>query len=470
MYSAESFSGEIPVVAIIGAGASGTLVAVQLLREASARRLPVRVALIDQHGRHGRGQAYSTTCPGHLLNSPAEAMSALSEDPGHLVRWAQGRQISYDGFLPRGSYGDYLSEILSEAERDAAPWARVSRITSRVVAIRRDCGRRALRLDLAAEGRIDADVAVLATGGPPPAPAFSAAGSLRFVADPWEPGALNRVADGSPVVITGSGPTMIDIAIELTGRHPATTVVAVSRHGLLPQVHSWPRQASAAGEPIPTSIAAPLRLTSLIREVRARTDTYDGDWQDIVEALRPQIPSLWQRLPDADKRLFLRHVARYWEVHRHRMPPSTAERVKLLRSAGRLAVLRARVSSAADTAAGLRVSVDLGGSQARLTAGWLIDCTGPAADITATSDLLLRRLLDAGFARPDPLRLGLDADSRGGVRGSAGTVAGDIYTLGPLLRGIWYETTAIPEIRDQAAALARLLIVRMAHAGPRSAA
>ena len=40
MYSAESFSGEIPVVAIIGAGASGTLVAVQLLREASARRLP----------------------------------------------------------------------------------------------------------------------------------------------------------------------------------------------------------------------------------------------------------------------------------------------------------------------------------------------------------------------------------------------------------------------------------------------
>jgi uncharacterized NAD(P)/FAD-binding protein YdhS len=48
--------------------------------------------------------------------------------------------------------------------------------------------------------------------------------------------------------------------------------------------------------------------------------------------------------------------------------------------------------------------------------------------------------------------------------------AGDIYALGPPLRGIWYETTAIPEIRDQAAALARLLVTRMAHVGPRSAA
>jgi uncharacterized NAD(P)/FAD-binding protein YdhS len=424
MYSAEPFSGEIPVVAIIGAGASGTLVAVQLLQEASARRLPVR---------------------------------------------AQDRQISYDGFLPRSSYGDYLSEILAGAERHAAPWARVSRITSRVVAIRRDCGHKALRLDLAAEGRIDADVAVLATGSPPPAPTFPAAGSLRFVPDPWEPGALNRVADGSLVVIAGSGPTMIDVAIGLTRRHPATTVVAVSRHGLLPQA-----QLAAAGSPVSEPIvarpAAAPRLASLIREVRARADTYDGDWQDIVEALRPQIPSLWRRLPHADKQMFLRHVARYWEVHRHRMPPSTAEQVTLLRSAGRLAVLRARVSSAADKAEGLQVTVDLGGSQTRLTAEWLIDCTGPAADITATSDLLLRGLFDGGLARPDPLRLGLDADSYGSVRGSAGTAAGDIYTLGPLLRGIWYETTTIPEIRDQAASLARLLIGRMAQACPRSAA
>jgi uncharacterized NAD(P)/FAD-binding protein YdhS len=45
------------VIAIIGDGARGTLVAVYLLREAAARHPPLRVALIDRHGRHGLGEA-----------------------------------------------------------------------------------------------------------------------------------------------------------------------------------------------------------------------------------------------------------------------------------------------------------------------------------------------------------------------------------------------------------------------------
>ena len=45
-----------------------------------------------------------------------------------------------------------------------------------------------------------------------------------------------------------------------------------------------------------------------------------------------------------------------------------------------------------------------------------------------------------------------------------------MFTLGPLLRGRWYETTAIPEIRDQAAVLARFLLTSRALAGPGNAA
>ena len=82
----------------------------------------------------------------------------------------------------------------------------------------------------------------------------------------------------------------------------------------------------------------------------------------------------------------------------------------------------------------------------------------------------LRHLLDSGLARPDKLRLGLDTDARGALRNASGRPASDIVTLGPLLRGRWYETTAIPEIRDQAAALARHLVTRQVHAGPGSAA
>jgi uncharacterized NAD(P)/FAD-binding protein YdhS len=90
--------------------------------------------------------------------------------------------------------------------------------------------------------------------------------------------------------------------------------------------------------------------------------------------------------------------------------------------------------------------------------GWVINATGPATDVTGTSDPLLRALLNGGLATPDPLRLGLQANADGALLEVSGRSSDTIFTLGPPLRGQLYETTAVPEIRDQAAALARRLI------------
>jgi len=470
MYLADDPADHVPVIAIVGGGASGTLAAIYLLREAASRRTPLRIALIDRHGRHGLGQAYSTTHPAHLLNSPAAAMSALAGDPGHLTRWAAEAGVAYDGFLPRRDYGRYLTESLAAAERQARSAARISRITAEVVAIRRCSHRRALRLHLAADGRIDADAVVLATGNLPPA-APCPVPRDRYIADPWEPGALEPAADGSPVAVLGTGLTMLDVAIALTDAHPHTAVHAISRHALLPREHSWPRPAGPASTmPVVRAAGGTPRLTRLIREVRASAAAHPGGWQDVVDALRPQIPGLWAQLPEADQRLFLAHVARYWEVHRHRVPPATASRAAALSSAGRLSVHRGRVVAASDQQGSVRVRIDQGGSATELAAGWLVNCTGPAADITATGHPLLRYLLQAGMARPDRLQLGLDTGPRGAVRDADGRAAGDIFALGPLLRGSRYETTAIPEIRDQAAALARYLVPGQGDVRPGSAA
>jgi uncharacterized NAD(P)/FAD-binding protein YdhS len=458
-----------PVIAVIGGGASGTLAVIHLLREATQRQLPLRVALIDRHGRHGLGQAYSTAHPAHLLNSPAHVMSALAGDPGHLTRWADQAGLCHDGFLSRADYGRYLRDLLEETERAALPAARVSRITSEVVAMRRGSHSRPLRLYLAADGRIDADTVILATGNLPAVPPVTDPGNGRFVTDPWEPGALQPAMDGSPVIVLGTGLTMLDVAVALTDAHPRTVVHAVSRHGLLPLSHHWPRPV-AASLPAVCGPAAPAGLAGLIREVRACAARHPGDWQDVVDALRPQIPGLWDQLPEADKRAFLRLAARYWEVHRHRVPPATARRIGALRSSGRLSVLAGRVTATWAEQAGVRVGVEGGGACTELSAGWLINCTGPAGEVKATADPLLRQLMDAGLARPGPLQLGLDADTRGAVHDAAGRPAGDIFTLGPPLRGRWYETTAIPEIRDQAAALAALLVRSQALAGPGNAA
>jgi uncharacterized NAD(P)/FAD-binding protein YdhS len=462
------------VIAIVGGGASGTLAAIYLLHEAASRRTPLRVALIDRHGRHGLGQAYSTTHPAHLLNSPADAMSALVGDPGHLTRWAAEAGLAHDGFLPRGSYGRYLTESLAAAERSAHPAARTGHITADVVAIRRCTHRRALRLHLAADGRIDADAVVLASGNlPPAAPCPVPPG--RYIADPWEPGALEAAADGSPVAVLGTGLSMLDAAIALTDAHPRTVVHAISRHALLPREHTWPRPATAVGA-MPAirateATGGTLRLTRVIREVRASAAAHPGGWQDVVDTLRPQIPGLWAQLPEADQRLFLAHVARYWEVHRHRVPPATARRAAALSSAGRLSVYRGRVVAVTDQDSCVRLRIDYGRSTAtELAVGWLVNCTGPASDITTAADPLLRHLLEAGMARPDRLRLGLDTDPRGALRDADGRAAGDIFALGPLLRGSRYETTAIPEIRGQAAALARRLLAGRGAARSGSAA
>jgi uncharacterized NAD(P)/FAD-binding protein YdhS len=323
-----------------------------------------------------------------------------------------------------------------------------------------------VRLVLGDGSCLEADVAILASGNPPPVAPIPVPASPRFVADPWAPGALDAVADGSPVMIMGTGLSMLDVAMSVTshGSRSPAKVTAVSRHALLPRVH---RGMPAPGGdsvwlPALAGPPGPVRLGDLIWQVRAAMTSRPAQWQDVIDALRPEVPSLWQRLSPADQRVFLRHVARYWEVHRHRMPPATAQRITALRIAGRLRVLPARVTDVTEHAGGLRIGVQAGGAVSQLDAGWLINATGPGTDITTTTDPLLRDLLSRGQARPDPHRLGIDASPDGAVLDSTGTPSATLFTLGPTLRGLRYETTAVPEIRDQAAALAGQLTTALA--------
>jgi len=448
-------------IAIVGGGASGTLAAVQLLAHATAREIPVDITLIDAHGRHGLGLAYSTTHPGHLLNAMARQMSALPDDPDHLVRWAAaslapGRTLSASTFLPRHAYGQYLRDTLAAAEAAAGQDSRLSRIQSQAVAINRAGVAGPLQVVLT-DGEVRADVVVLATGNATSELPFTTPASDLIIADPWLPGALDALGDGAPVVIAGTGLTMIDLAIAITSANPATRVHAVSRHGLLPRAH--PGESAAVPRPmwlpVISRTTGPVRLGELIWQIRQAVSANPANWPAVMESLRPYVPGLWRRMPASDKRLFLRHVARYWEVHRHLMPPATASRITALRCTGQLSVHRGQVLSVRAVSGRLSVLIDAGADVIDIAAGAIVNGTGATADITTTSNPLLRHLFATGMARPDPLRLGIDATAQGAVIGGAGVPSDAIYTLGPPLRGLWYETTAVPEIREQAAALAQ---------------
>ena len=93
-------------VAIVGAGFSGTIVASLLARSGQY------VLLVDGSGKAGKGTAYSTTEPTHLLNVPAGRMSAGTGAPARkssVSRLAGGQSLLYTQanrlFRPRSSAG-----------------------------------------------------------------------------------------------------------------------------------------------------------------------------------------------------------------------------------------------------------------------------------------------------------------------------------------------------------------------------
>jgi len=445
-------------VAIIGGGAAGTFTAVHLLRTGS----PLRLAIVERTDRLGRGIAYSTTNPRHLMNVPASGMGGLAGRPGHLVEWcaAQGEPVEGTAFVSRPLFGRYLVALL----RDAIARAAVSPLELRdeAVAISPSGGR--LRVSLGSGGEIDAGRVVLATGTPPAADLPLPAGSwprdpARYLTDPWAPGALEALA-GDDILLLGTGLTTVDVALRLSEQRPSARLVAVSRTGLLPVTHRWPEGAieiDCRPPPPGTTLREQARA---FRAAVAAVRPQGADMRDVVDAMRPHTQAIWRGLPEADQRRFLRRYARYWLIHRSRMAPAAAGWVQELRDEGRLRIVAAAIASV--EADGGRPAVRLrprgGGAVETLRVDAIVNCAGPADSPFTGDSPLYRSLLEAGLARPHPLGLGMDTGPGGAVLDADGRPSRTLYTIGWLRRGELWESLAIPELRDQAGELAAELI------------
>ncbi len=437
---------------IVGGGCSGALAATALLRGSDDD-----VLLIDPAPCPGPGLAYGAATPIHRLNSRAAAMSALADQPDDFTAWLAAQALPADpaGFATRRDYGRYLTATL-----DATAAAHPGRLRHRVDhAVRLGTGPDGVRVDLHRGDPVRADRAVLAVGHGRPC-RLAAVGDAAYahpgyIHDPWHPGALDWVPDDEPVLLIGTGLTAVDVALTLAARGQRAPIHAISRRGLLPQAHT----AAAAPAQPPAQLPDPVTLRAVLRALRtvpalagagAPGDGVDqgGDWRARVDGLRPYLDALWRAASPEEQRRFLRHALRYWEVHRHRMAPAVATAVADLSGQGALRVRAGRLGRVTPDRYYLDVSMVDG---ARLRVATVVNCTGPGgADRTP----LGRALLADGLARPDPLHLGLDVDPTGRLVAADGAVHPRVATLGPVRRGRFWETTAVPEIRAQAAALA----------------
>ena len=97
------------------------------------------------------------------------------------------------------------------------------------------------------------------------------------------------------------------------------------------------------------------------------------------------------------------------------------------------------------------------GSPYELAVGLVVNCTGPECNYHKLRDPLIVQLFLRGLARPDPLFLGFDVNDQGQLLDATGHAVPNLHTLGSPQKGLLFETTAVPELRQQAFDLARLI-------------
>ena len=454
-------------VAIIGAGFSGTAVAIQLLKEAAAtassRKL--HLTLIDPRPEIGGGVAYATRDYPYPLNVAAGQMSLDNSRPGDFLDYikAQGIHAAPGDYLPRQVYGDYLRARFADARAAAPPGIEYVHHRASALQLRRDGGRWLLWLDDG--GALPADDVVLALGNPPPAtlPVLARlAHTDRYVSDPWSIGAMAN-QDVRSVLLVGSGLTMVDAALRLAALRPRVQHIHVlSRHGWLPEP-----QTAAPLPAIKPDVAGALeaargstrRLVRAFRTLTAAVESAGGDWREVIALARGQLGAQWRALDQRQRARFLRHARSSWDVNRHRVPAGPLGAVRALARSGVLEVHAGRLEevNAHDDA----VEVIWRPRGAPRSRAWLVDrvvnCTGPDCRVERIADPLVQSLLSSGTIRADRLSLGIDVADDGRPISRDGTPVDRLYYLGPWLRARDWEATAVPELREHAVTLARTL-------------
>lgn len=442
-------------IVIVGGGASGALMAAHLLRHDPKN---LSVTMVETRAQLGRGLAYATGNPRHLLNVRAANMSAFADHPGHFARWlaTQDDVPEFHGdpefrFVSRSLYGRYLESLVLDRLDRPAGYGELKVVRDLATSVTvKDAG---VEIALAGGPPVRADVAILACGHE-----SVEVQSLPYVS-PW----AEPVGGGAPLdatlLILGTGLTMVDTALALDASGHRGRILAVSRRGLLPAAHVKvdPLPIDEREAPFARSLPELLHwLRGLARETQAR----GGDWRSVVDGLRPHTQKIWRAMNARRRERFLEHARPWWDTHRHRMAPEVAARIHAMIATRRLEIIAGRVIDVATLREGARVTLRRRGSQEveLLDVYRIISCTGVRSDPEQSANPLVESLFVQGLARADPLRIGIEVAPNCAILDRQGKASERLFAIGPMSQAAFWEIIAVPDIRLQTAALSRDLL------------
>ncbi|MDB6142756.1 MAG: pyridine nucleotide-disulfide family oxidoreductase [Pseudomonas sp.] len=457
-------------VLIVGGGLSGSLLAVQLLRLPGKRR----VLIIETRRELGRGEAYSATELGHTLNGNAARMSVEPDNPDDLTQWL-GVYIAAGGwpesaeqqvplaelFPPRGIFGLYVQQRLVEAQALGETYgSSLEHVRGEAVDLRSN--EEGVRITLADGSQLQGTFAVLATGMYAAArtPQRESSGLNAAAVDPWDVSAMRQLDPHAKVLIIGSGLTMVDALVSLQQAGHRGPIEVFSRHGLWPHVR---RQPPAWVDFLAEdhSIRSTRQLVRALREQCREAIAQGIDWQAPLDTVRAHIGRLWSQATDAQRRQFVRHVRPWWESHHHRSPPPSAALLERLVESGRLTIQAASLQGLETLPSGqMQIRIRRRGETepSYVIGDALINSTGIEYDWRRVDRALPKQLLVRGLIQPGPLALGIAAQPDGAVLDAQGQASQRLFAMGPPLRGMWWESTAVTDVASQAKALAFRLV------------
>lgn len=435
-------------IVIVGAGFTGTMVAANLLNESVEGEL--EVVLIDTHG-FARGLAYGAPSEVFKLNVRADAMGAYPESPGDFFAWlrSRGYDVEAGDFVPRGWYGDYLNNLLEEAERQSSNKLLSKRI-GEVSDVEFDETTDSFRISFADKTLMSCDAVVLAVGHLSRASCSGISVEEMFV-HPYDLTAYEELSSSKRIFVLGSSLTAVDCILQAEAAGFKGQYLVLSRHGRFPLAH----EAGRPAVPVDTILAARGNIRGLLQAFRTIA-VRAGSTQPVIDSLRPHLQGIWGALPSAERRRFMRHLRARWEIHRHRIPDYHAKCLNELKKSGRLELVGGSILDARAEDGGVVVEWQdrrhVGVNSRVFDRAFL--CAGAEGDVGKASSELIQNLLKRGILCRGELGLG------GRISDAAvpQAAASRIRLVGPLQREDLWEITAVRELRSSAQLAARELL------------
>ncbi|KAJ5201105.1 FAD-NAD(P)-binding-domain-containing protein [Penicillium cf. viridicatum] len=456
-----------PNIVVVGGGASGLAVLLQLIERAKRGSQLGRVIVLEKNKILGPGLPYSDACIGTILNMHTDTMGLYFDQPRHFSQW---RTSFKEGDFPsRQNYGDYLQATWAQA-MDAAQH------TGLMVTVVHD---EAKEIDKGDDGtfsltlgngtRLMSPVVVLALGN------FTSVFNSHlinlpgFFQSPWPLPQLKAIPPESSVIIVGSRLSAVDAATYLSDNGHQGTITLISRSGRLPKVQgdqtTYPRryalhelakqiefdphdsllqvmsglmdELSQATNGDWSWILDDLCPVKQIRHDIKAAITGQVQWQAVLRGTAPVIERYWNCLSPTSQQLFMEKYHSVWMRFRHGMPVQNAQKVLRMLENSQLQVLQGDSvkwdgTFKAQTSAGI------------VEAPYVIEATGQECRLERIHSPLLQSALKNNLITAHPNGgIAVDFD---GLRASPG-----LYAIGSLTSGTHLYVSAIDRIAAHAA-------------------